>query len=317
LLKFIVAMLGAIAMSTAAQAAEPYPSRPIKLVVPFAAGAQADAVARLIAERLGPGLGQSVVVENVGGAGGLIAASAVGRAPPDGYTLFIANQSTFAIVPFLQKKPQIDFTPVSMASSFSLVLVTKAGGAFKNFAELGRAAKSNPAGLTIASPGYGTIPHLVGELLKTEAGMHLTHVSYKGSAPAMVDLLGGQVDLLFDAPGALMAQIEAGKLQPLVVTSTARMPRLPNVPTMTEVGLPKLSFRSWSAVVAPPGTPPEIVSKLNAELVKVLHSPEVTGRFRDWGFDATTSTPEQLGTAIREDSKTWSQFLKDHNITIE
>ena len=317
MLKFFIAWLGAMALSTAGLAAEPYPTRPIKLVVPFAAGAQADAVARLIAERLGPGLGQPVVVENVAGAGGLIAASAVGRAPPDGYTLFIANQSTFAIVPFLQKKPQIDFAPVTMASSFSLVLVTKAGGPFKNFAELTRAAKSNPAGLTIASPGYGTIPHLVGELLKTEAGMHLTHVAYKGSAPAMVDLLGGQVDLLFDAPGALVAQIEAGKLQPLVVTSTARMPRLPDVPTMTEVGLPKLSFRSWSAVVAPPGTPPEIVAKLNTELVKVLQSPEIVNRFRDWGFDATTSTPEQLGTAIREDSRTWSQFLKDHNITVE
>jgi tripartite-type tricarboxylate transporter receptor subunit TctC len=317
LLRHLVALFSLMAMGGGALAADAYPSKPVKIVLPFAAGAQADSVARIIAERLAVGLGQPVVVENVAGAGGLIAASAVGRAAPDGYTLFIANQSTLAIVPFLQKKPQIDFTPITMATSFPLVLVANADAKAKSFAEFVQAAKSNPNGLTYASPGYGTIPHLVGELLKTEGGVNLTHLAYKGSAPAMVDLLGGQVDLLFDAPASLLPQIEAGKLRALVVTSKGRMPLLPNVPTMTEVGLPKLTFESWSAVVAPPGTPREIVARLKVELDKVLKSKDIISNFQGRGFEAITSTPEQLAAAIRDESRTWSQFIKDRHITTE
>jgi tripartite-type tricarboxylate transporter receptor subunit TctC len=310
----------AATMGSSALAAEHYPSKPIRLVLPFAAGGQSDVVARLVAERLAAALGQPLVVDNVAGAGGMIAASTAARAAPDGYTLFLPNASTLTIAPYLQKGAVVNpttFTPITTVSQFPLVLVVNSASPYKSLADVVQAAKANPDKLSVASPGYGTTPHLVSELLKREAGISLTHVPYKGGAPALNELLAGRIDLYFEAPATLSAHIASGKLRPIAVTSQSRMPSLPDVPTVAQQGLPKLTLESWSAFVAPPNTPAEIVTRLRTELAKVIKSEEIVAKLRERGFDATTSTPDELARMIRDEGRAWSQLIKERGITIE
>lgn len=303
-----------------ARAADPYPSRPIKVLLPFATGGQSDVVARLITERMGAGLAQPMVVENVAGAGGLIAAGNVARAAPDGYTLFLANASTLTIAPYVQKgatvKPSA-FTPITTVSQFSLVLVVNSQSPYKSLADVVAAAKARPDKLTFASPGYGTTPHLVAEMLKQEAGLVIAHAPYRGGAPALNDLLAGQVDLFFEAPATLLPHIAAGKLRAIAVTSKARMPSLPEVRTVAEQGMPKLTMESWSAFVAPANTPPAVVERLRSEADKVLRSPDVVARLRERGFDATSSTPAELAAMIRDEGQVWSQLVRERNISAD
>jgi tripartite-type tricarboxylate transporter receptor subunit TctC len=310
----------AATMGSSALAAEPYPSKPIRLVLPFAAGGQSDVVARLVAERLAAALGQPLVVDNVAGAGGMIAASTVARAAPDGYTLFLPNASTLTIAPYLQKGAVVSpttFTPITTVSQFPLVLVVNSASPYKSLADIVQAAKANPDKLSVGSPGYGTTPHLVSELLKREAGISLTHVPYKGGAPALNELLAGRIDLYFEAPATLSPHIASGKLRPIAVTSRSRMPSLPDVPTVAQQGLTKLTLESWSAFVAPPNTPAEIVTRLRTELAKVMKSEEIVAKLRERGFDATTSTPDELARMIRDEGRAWSQLIKERGITIE
>ena len=320
-------LLWGLAMTTAlnhlcsmAFAAEPYPTRPIKVILPFAAGGQSDVVARLIAERMAVGLGQPLVVENVAGAGGMIAAANVARAAPDGYTIFLANASTLTIAPYLQKRATVQpstFTPITTVTQFPLVLVVNSNSPFKTLADVIARARATPDKVSFASPGYGTTPHLAGETLMREANITITHVPYKGGAPALNDLLGGQVDLFFEAPATLLPQIQAGKLRPLAVTSKARMPSLPEVRTVAEQGMPKLALESWSAFVAPAGTPADIVRRLRVETEKVLKSEEIVSKLRERGFEATSSTPDELARMIRDEGRTWSQLIKERNITVD
>lgn len=308
------------AMNGAAIAAEAYPSKPIRVVLPFAAGGQSDVVARLVAERLAAALGQPLIVDNVAGAGGQIAAAAVARAAPDGYTLFLANASTLTIVPYLQKGTAVNpsaFTPITTVSQFPLVLVVNSASPYKSLADVVQAAKANPDKLSIASPGFGTTPHLAGEILKREAKITLTHVPFKGGAPALNELLAGRIDLYFEAPATLSPFIVSGKLRPIAVTSKNRMPSFPDVPTATQQGLPKLTLESWSAFVAPPNTPADIVNKLRAELAKVLKSEEIVNKLRERGFEATSSTTDELARMIRDEGRSWSQLIKERNITME
>lgn len=303
-----------------ALAADPYPSRPIKMILPFATGGQSDVVARLIAARMSTGLGQPIVVENVPGAGGMIAAAAVARAPADGYTVFLANASTLTIAPYLQKNSKVDpaaFTPITTSTLFPLVLVVNAKSPFKSLADVVAAGKANPGKLNYASPGVGTTPHLIGETFRREAGIDITHVPYKGGAPALNDLLAGQVDLYFEAPATLTQQIAAGKLRALAVTGKSRIKALPLVLTVAEQGMPKLTLESWSALVAPPATPADVVARLRVETEKVLKSPDMTGKLEEMGFEATTSTPAELTRMIRDEGRTWAQLIKDRNITID
>jgi tripartite-type tricarboxylate transporter receptor subunit TctC len=303
-----------------ALAADPYPSRPIKMILPFATGGQSDVVARLIAARMSTGLGQPIVVENVPGAGGMIAAAAVARAPADGYTVFLANASTLTIAPYLQKNSKVDpaaFTPITTSTQFPLVLVVNAKSPFKSLADVVAAGKANPGKLNYASPGVGTTPHLIGETFRREAGIDITHVPYKGGAPALNDLLGGQVDLYFEAPATLTQQIAAGKLRALAVTGKSRIKALPQVLTVAEQGMPKLTLESWSALVAPPATPADVVARLRVETEKVLKSSDMTGKLEEMGFEATTSTPAELTRMIRDEGRTWAQLIKDRNITID
>lgn len=265
--------VAATIVPTAGMAADAYPSKPIKLVLPFAAGGQSDVVARIAAERLTSALGQPLIVENVGGAGGMIAASKVARSPADGYTLFLPNASTLTIAPHLQPSSGVtpsSFAPIAAVSQFPLVLVVNSKSPYKSLADVIAAAKSKPGKLSFASPGVGTTPHLAGETFSQEAGITITTVPYKGGAPALNDLLAGQVDLYFEAPATIVPQIQAGKLRALAVTGKKRMAALPNVPTVAEQGFPKLTLESWAAFVAPKGTPPAIIERLHTEIEKVV-----------------------------------------------
>jgi tripartite-type tricarboxylate transporter receptor subunit TctC len=245
----------------------------------------------------------------------------VARASPDGYTLFLPNASTLTIAPYLQKggsavNPSA-FTPITTVSQFPLVLVVPSASPYKSLADVVQAAKANPDKLSIASPGFGTTPHLVGEMFKREAGITLTHVPFKGGAPALNEVLAGRIDLYFEAPATLSPHILSGKLRPIAVTSRNRLPSLPDVPTAAQQGLPKLTLESWSAFVAPPNTPADVVTKLRTELTKVLKSDEIVNKLRERGFEATSSTPDELARMIRDEGRSWSQLIKERNITVE
>jgi tripartite-type tricarboxylate transporter receptor subunit TctC len=318
LLAFGVLATAAAVVPSTSLAADPYPSQPIKLILPFAAGGQSDVIARMAAERLRSALGQPIVVENLGGAGGMIAASRVARSPADGYTLFLPNASTLTIAPHLQEasgvKPS-SFEPIATVSQFPLVLVVNSNSPYKSLAEVIAAAKSKPGKLSFASPGVGTTPHLAGETFSQEAGLSITHVPYKGGAPALNDLLAGQVDLYFEAPATIGPHIQAGKLRPLAVTGKKRMASLPNVPTVAEQGLPKLTLESWSAFVAPKGTPPAIIDRLRTEIEKVVKSEEFARKLEERGFESLSSSRAELGQMIDGESARWAQFIKERRIT--
>ncbi|WP_427308694.1 Bug family tripartite tricarboxylate transporter substrate binding protein [Cupriavidus sp. H39] len=311
--------VAATIVPTAGMAADAYPSKPIKLVLPFAAGGQSDVVARIAAERLTSALGQPVVVENLGGAGGMIAASKAARSPADGYTLFLPNASTLTIAPHLQ--PGSGITPASFAaiatvSQFPLVLVVNSNSPYKSLGDVIAAAKSKPGKLSFASPGVGTTPHLAGETFSQEAGITITTVPYKGGAPALNDLLAGQVDLYFEAPATIVPHIQAGKLRALAVTGKNRMAALPKVPTVAEQGFPKLTLESWAAFVAPKGTPPAIIERLRTEIEKVVKSQDFTRKLEERGFEPLSTSPAELARMINEESVRWGQIIKDRHITV-
>jgi len=311
--------VAATIVPTAGMAADAYPSKPIKLVLPFAAGGQSDVVARIAAERLTSALGQPLVVENVGGAGGMIAASKVARSPADGYTLFLPNASTLTIAPHLQPSSGVtpsSFAPIAAVSQFPLVLVVNSKSPYKSLADVIAAAKSKPGKLSFASPGVGTTPHLAGETFSQEAGITITTVPYKGGAPALNDLLAGQVDLYFEAPGTIVPQIQAGKLRALAVTGKKRMAALPNVPTVAEQGFPKLTLESWAAFVAPKGTPPAIIERLRTEIEKVVKSQDFTRKLEERGFEPLSTSPAELARMINEESVRWGQIIKERRITV-
>jgi len=320
LLAGAVLAIGATVPPALAFAADKYPSQPIKLILPFAAGGQSDVVARIAAERLGSALGQPVIVENIGGAGGMIAASRVARSPADGYTLFLPNASTLTIAPHLQEggssvKPSA-FEPIATVSQFPLVLVVNSNSPYKSLSDVIAAAKSKPGKLTFASPGVGTTPHLVGETFSQEAGITITHVPYKGGAPALNDVLAGQVDLYFEAPATIVPQIQSGKLRALAVTGKKRIAALPNVPTVAEQGLPKLTLESWAAVVAPKGTPPAIIERLRVEIEKVVKSQDFTRTLEERGFEPLSTSPAELARMINDESVRWGQVVKERHITV-
>lgn len=319
-LKSVAAVLVSAVVSAPALAEQFYPSRPIKVILPFATGGQSDVVARLIAQRLSVALGQPLVVENVAGAGGMIAAANVARAAPDGYTLFLANASTLTIAPYLQKgvtiKPS-SFTPITTVSQFPLVLVVNSNSPYQSLADVIAAAKAKPNKLSFASPGYGTTPHLLGETLRQEAGIEITHVPYKGGGPALNDLLGGQIDLYFEAPGTLLPHLGTGKIRALAVTSKTRMHALPEVRTVAEQGMPKLTLESWSAFVAPANTPPDVVARLRVETEKVLKSDEIVSKLRERGFEATSSSPDELARMIRDEGRVWSKLIRERSISVD
>ena len=303
---------------TTAHAQSAYPTKPVTLMVPTAPGGTTDIAARMLADPLGKALGQTVIVENRGGASGGIAAVAVKRAEPDGHTLLMQYSGYHVITPAVAKQPigweAKDFQAVANVLNAPQVVVARAGLPIKTMAELIAYAKANPGKLTYASSGNGSLQHVTGAMLEQQAGIQMTHVPYKGTGPALQDLLGGQVDVTFGTPPPFMQHIQSGKLRALAVTGKARLASLPDVPTSAEAGLPKLDATSWFAVFAPAATRKPIVDKLSAEIAKVIATPAFKQKAAEQGASADYMTPQQLTEFGKAELVRWTQVVKASKI---
>ena len=294
-------------------AAESYPARPIRFVVPFPPGAATDALARIIGQKLAEGVGQPVVVDNRAGAGGTLGTDVVAKAVPDGYTLLMAgaahaiNASLYARLPY---DPQRDFAAVTLVAFLPNVLVAHPGVPAANIRELVALAKARPGQLNYASGGSGSTAHLAMELLKTNAGIDVVHVPYKGGGQAMNDLLGGQVSLLFTSLYSAQPQVKAGKLRALGVASAKRTPFAPEVPTIAESGLPGYSVIAWYGVMVPAQTPPATVARLHAEIAKGLKTPDSQERFAGQGAELVVNTPAEFAAHVRTEIAKWAKVVK-------
>jgi tripartite-type tricarboxylate transporter receptor subunit TctC len=322
-MRFRTAILALLVMTSiiGAASAQPYPDKPIRMVVPFPAGGTTDILARAVAQKLSESLGQQVIVDNKPGAGGNIGAQEVARSAPDGYTLVMGTVGTHAINPSLYKKMPYDhvkdFAPVSLVASVPNLLVVHPSVPVNSVKELIAYAKANPGKLNFASSGNGTSIHLSGELFKTMTGVQMTHVPYKGSAPAVTDLLGGQVQVMFDNMPSALPHAKAGKLKPLAVTSAKRFPGTPDIPTMAESGVPGYEASSWFGVLAPAGTPKEIVNKLSTEIAKALKTPEMKKKLEEQGAEAVGSTPEEFAAHIKAETAKWAKVVKESGATVD
>lgn len=311
------AMAAAAAPWPALAQASNYPNRPIRFIVPFAPGGVTDFMTRLMSKEFGDALGQPVVVENRGGSGGMIGSDLVAKAQPDGYTILLGTSATHAMNPHVSDvnfDPIKDFAPVGLYGSNSAVLVVNPSLPVNTFQELIAYVKANPGKLSYASQGVGTSGHLAGELLKQQAGLDLVHVPYKGSGPALADVLGGQVPMMFDNITPSLPHIRAGKLRPLAVTSRDRSPLLPDVPTLAESGLPDFEVVGWIAVFAPAGTPQPIIRTLNKAMHTAIDRPEILQKLHDAGIKPSLSTPEQLGDYLVSEHAKWGKVIREAGI---
>jgi tripartite-type tricarboxylate transporter receptor subunit TctC len=302
----------------AQQAAWPY--KPVKFINPFAAGGGVDAFARPIATKLTMALGQSFYVENMGGAGGTLGASAAAKAQPDGYTFFVGaihHSIAESIYEKLSYNIEKDFEPVTVLAYVPNVVVIHPKHDFKTLADLIKFAKANPGALNFGSAGNGTSHHLVGELFKLRTGTNLTHIPYKGAGPMMQDLLGGNVDMAFDGMGTSAAQIKGGKLRPLAVSTATRSPIVPDVPTFGELGIEDFEVTTWYAMWAIKGTPKEIVDRMYQEVVKALAQPDIKGIWEQQGAVAGGQTPAEFGKFVHSEVLRWRKVVKDANIRID
>jgi tripartite-type tricarboxylate transporter receptor subunit TctC len=294
--------------------AQTYPSKPVTIVVPFSPGGATDIMSRTLADRLRHRLGQPVLVENKPGAGTMIASEFVAKAPADGHTLLLAA-SSLGIAPGLYSKvnydPIKDFAPISQVASVVHVLVVHPSVPAKNVGELITWLKANPTKANYGSVGAGTSTHLESELFNSVAGVKMTHIPYKGSAPALTDLVGGQLQVMFDAYASSGPFIKNGNVRMLAVTTAQRSKSLPDVPTVAESGLPGYEAMPWLGLVAPAATPPAVVSRLHRELVEVLKEPEVQEKFRSLGLDIIGSTPKEFGAFLSKDIVKWAKVVKD------
>jgi tripartite-type tricarboxylate transporter receptor subunit TctC len=301
-------------------AAQDYPSKPIRLVVPQPAGGPTDIVARLVAQKLSERLGQQVVVDNRPGAGSNIGTDIVAKAPKDGYTLVVAtvqhivNPFLFSSMPFDAVK---DFAPVTLMTKAYIVLDVNPEVPVHSVKELIAYAKAKPGGVSWASAGNGGTSHLALELFKIETGVPATHVPYKGTPPALNDLIGGRVQVMFDGLVTSLPHIKAGKLRPLAVASTTRSPLLPDVPTMTEAGVPGLEAVGLAAILAPAGTPPAIVDKLYREIAAILKTPDVKSQLEGMGLEIVASSPSEFAAYIDSESKKWGKLIKEAKVTVD
>ena len=307
-------LVAAVSISGANAQSPQYPSKPIRLVVPFPPGGATDILARAVGADLTRAWGQSVTIENRGGAGGNLGAEVVAKAPADGYTLVMGTVGTHAINASLYAKMPYDavtdFAPVSLVASVPNVLVVHPSLPVRSVRELIELARAKPGVINFASSGNGTSIHLSGELFKTMAGVQMTHIPYKGSAPALADLLGGQVSLMFDNMPSVLPQIKADKLRALAVTSAKRSPALPELPTIAEAGLAGYEASSWFGVLAPAGTPKDIVGKLSQTIAAALHGSEMKERLSSQGAEPIGSTPEQFAAHIQAEIAKWARVVK-------
>jgi tripartite-type tricarboxylate transporter receptor subunit TctC len=298
-----------------------WPNKPVRWVVPFPPGGAMDVIARILGEKAGKALGQTFVIENKAGAGGNIGAESVARAPADGYTMMITSigmATNKALYGKLGYDPVKDFAPVSLLAVVPNVLVVNASRQqAKTVADIVAAARQAPGRLTYASAGNGTSIHLAGEMFTALTKTDLLHVPYKGSGPAVADLLGGQVDTMFDSITSARPHLASGKLRAIAVTTAKRSSTLPGVPTMAEAGVPGYDVSPWFAVFVPAGTPPPVVAKMNAALLGAMKQPDVVARFEQIGADAIGSTPEALAQHLASETTRWSQLITTRGIKLD
>ncbi|MDN3988285.1 Bug family tripartite tricarboxylate transporter substrate binding protein [Zwartia vadi] len=317
------ALLGALVLTTgfglSATAQAKYPDKPIKIIVGFAAGGPTDIVARLVANRLDKILGQPVIVENKPGGGSNIASAEAARAKPDGYTLFlgtIANATNMSVYKNLSYDTERDFVPITQLVSSPSVLVVNNDLPVKTLAELIAYAKANPGKLSYASSGAGGSPHLAGEMLKQRAGIDALHVPYKGAAPAMNDVMGGTVSMGFKTASGVTSTIQAGRLRAIAIASGTRLPQLPDVPTLAELGFKDFEVSSWSGLFAPKGTPPEIINTIAKATIEILNNPDVRKQLEAMGAIPVGSTPAEFQKYVRSEIEKWAVVAKAANIQL-
>ena len=311
----------AVAQTAAAGAAQAWPTRPIRLVVPFAPGGNIDITARAIAPGLTDMLGQTIVVDNRGGAGGLIGTDLVAKSAPDGYTLVLGSSGTLTVAPSLYSKmaydPVKDFSPLLLLSYVPIVLVVNPTLPAKSLKDFIALAKTRTGKMTMASPGNGTTNQLAGELFQLETGTKFIHIPYKGSGPALIDLIGGQVDMLFDQVSASSAYIKSGKLRAIGVAGDKRNTAIPDTPTFIESGLKNCEAGTFTALMAPAGLPREIIAKLNTTTNKTLALPATRDRFAAVGADVLGGTVAQLDNALKQELAKWTRVAKAANIKLD
>ena len=301
--------------------AQAWPSKPIRWIVPFAPGGTTDILARTIAEKLTPALGKPVIVENNPGAGGSVGATQTAKAAPDGYTIMGGTISTHAINASLYKKlpydPVKDFVPITLIARVPNLLVVNPEVPAKNVKELIALLKANPGKYTFASSGNGTSQHLSGELFKSMAGVDMQHIPYKGSPPALQDVVGGQVTMTFDNITTAWPLAKAGKLRALAVTTAKRSPIAPDVPTLAESGLAGYEVGSWQGVFAPAGTPPDVVKRLNTEIVKIINMPDVRAKLEALGAEPVGNSSDEFATIVKSEVAKWAKVVKESGAHVD
>ena len=316
------AALALIASALSAGAfAQAWPAKPIRIVVPFPPGGGTDIIARETSQRVAKATGWTFVIDNKPGAGGNLGVDSVAKSPADGYTIVLGQSSNLAINPTLYSKlpydPQKDLAPIVLVANAPLVMVTGMNTPYKSLADVVTAAKSKPGQLNFASPGNGTVAHLTSELFQKAAGVKTQHVPYKGAAQALTDVISGTVDLYMSSVPTLLGQIKQGKLRPLAVSSAKRVDDLPGVPTINESGYRGFDAVTWFGLLAPAGTPKEVIVRLNAEFNKTLKDPELIKRLGDEGADAAGGTPEQFAALIRDEIPRWGKVVKDSGAKVD
>ncbi|HYH41507.1 MAG TPA: tripartite tricarboxylate transporter substrate binding protein [Burkholderiales bacterium] len=311
----------ALALATATAGAQAWPNKPIRLISPFAPGGGTDITARLIAPRLSSALGQQVLVDNRGGAGGMVGVDIAAKSPPDGYTLVIGTIGNIAIAPSLYSKmaydPIKDLVPITRAANALNVLVVHPSLPVKDVKGFIALAKAQPGALNYGSSGAGAADHLAGELFNMMAGVKMAHIPYKGGAPAMLDLLAGQVQLVFSTVSTAIGAVQSGRIRALGMAGNQRYERMPNLPTISEAGLKGFEVNNWYGLFAPAGTPKDVIARLNAEAVKALALPDTKTRLLDSGIIAVSSTPEAFAGYIQAETKKWAKVVREANITPE
>jgi tripartite-type tricarboxylate transporter receptor subunit TctC len=310
-----------LTLAAAPALADNYPNKPIRLIVPFPASGATDLLARAIAQKVGANLGQQVVVDNRPGAGGAIGSDMAAKAPADGYTLLIATTSTHSIGPYINTRlpynTETDFTPIGQVAVATNLLVVPNSLPVKNVKELIDYAKKHPGELNYASSGNGTVVHLTAEAFKTQAGVFITHIPYRGTALSVPDLISGKVQVLFDSIVSGLPHVKDGKLKALAVTSAKRSPLAPEIPTVSESGLPGFESDTWFGIYGPKNMPADVVARLNAEFNKAIQAPEVKERLAKLGAESVGGTPAQFAAMVKKDSARWGKLIKDRKITAE
>jgi tripartite-type tricarboxylate transporter receptor subunit TctC len=318
-LGFVLALTGTLAADEAA--ADDFPSRPIRLIVPYAAGGAADSIARIVAKRVGASIGQAIVIENRGGGGSIIGTELVKNANPDGYTLLLGQSGPISINPAvyaaLPYDPLKDFAPISMTTAFPYIMVVNPALGVKTLADFVALARRKPGELNYGTTGVGAANHLITELLDSKAGIRMTHVPYRGTALAVADLIAGQVQVVFADPVSALPQVNAGTLLALAVTSKERSPIAPTVPTVAESGYPGFDAIGWHGILAPAGTPVAIVDKLNAEIVKALKDPDTAKLLEQQAMQIVGDSPADFAGFIGRDIAIWKEVATEAHVEVK